>query len=247
MSATDALAFGVVGFAAVVSLSFLVLFDQDRPLVYRLTAEDALVEWSQAIGFLISAIGFAWLAICGYRSRVLCAGMSVVLFLVTGEEISWGQRLFGYKSPSAVTRFNVQGETNLHNLSPIHGWQRLASLTFIFTLSLAIPLLFRWVPTFREQLVQANAPVFPLWSNVLFGSAFLWMAVPRAFGAHPAVTGRGRDWRVVPRGRVRRHHGVAAHDGAGAGAAPTRARFAPSQHVGPRCVFAIQRARLIHR
>lgn len=177
----------------VVSLFFVVLFDEDRALVYRLTAEDALVEWSQAIGFLLSAIGFAVLAIRRYRSRVLCAGMSAVLFLVTGEEISWGQHRFGYGSPSVVKRSNVQGETNLHNLSPIHGSQRLASIIFIFTLSLAIPLLFRWVPKFRERLVRWNAPVFPLWSNVLFGLAFLWMAVPRTFVALPAAGGFAAD------------------------------------------------------
>ena len=31
--------------------------------------------------------------------------------------MSWGQHLFGWKAPEAVTKVNVQGETNLHNLS----------------------------------------------------------------------------------------------------------------------------------
>jgi hypothetical protein len=119
--------------------------------------------------------------------------MSAVLFLATGEEISWGQRLFGYEPPSVIRRSNVQGENNLHNLGPVHGSQRLASIIFVFTLSLAIPLLFRWGPKFRERLVRWSAPVFPLWSNVLFGLGFLWMVVPRTFVELPAASGYAAD------------------------------------------------------
>jgi hypothetical protein len=45
----------------------------------------------------------------------------------------------------------------------------------------------------RERLVRWNAPVFPLWSNVLFGLAFLWMAVPRTFLALTAAGGYAAD------------------------------------------------------
>lgn len=43
------------------------------------------------------------------------------------EEISWGQRLFGWETPAAWAALNHQGETNLHNLigpyprSPVYG------------------------------------------------------------------------------------------------------------------------------
>ena len=33
------------------------------------------------------------------------------------EEVSWGQRLFGWGTPAILNEFNVQGETTLHNLS----------------------------------------------------------------------------------------------------------------------------------
>ena len=32
------------------------------------------------------------------------------------EEVSWGQRLFGWQTPAALAEVNVQHETNLHNL-----------------------------------------------------------------------------------------------------------------------------------
>lgn len=34
-----------------------------------------------------------------------------------GEELSWGQQLFGWRTPDAIARLNDQGETNLHNMS----------------------------------------------------------------------------------------------------------------------------------
>ncbi|MFT5291328.1 MAG: hypothetical protein ACI8QS_003517 [Planctomycetota bacterium] len=36
-----------------------------------------------------------------------------------GEEISWGQHIFGWSTPEALAESNDQGETNLHNLG---GW-----------------------------------------------------------------------------------------------------------------------------
>ena len=44
-------------------------------------------------------------------------GLGCVYFL--GEEISWGQHLFGWATPDSWMEINNQGETNLHNTS---GW-----------------------------------------------------------------------------------------------------------------------------
>lgn len=35
---------------------------------------------------------------------------------VAGEEISWGQRLFGFPTPAQLQEINYQGEANLHNI-----------------------------------------------------------------------------------------------------------------------------------
>lgn len=42
--------------------------------------------------------------------------MAGVLFVVAMEEISWGQRLFGWSTPAEWVALNDQGETNFHNL-----------------------------------------------------------------------------------------------------------------------------------
>lgn len=36
---------------------------------------------------------------------------------LTGEELSWGQHLFGWSTPESLMAANDQGETNLHNIS----------------------------------------------------------------------------------------------------------------------------------
>ena len=64
------------------------------------------VHVASAVAF--KAATFAWLAIFG---------LGCVYFL--GEEISWGQHLFGWATPDNWMEINDQGETNLHNTS---GW-----------------------------------------------------------------------------------------------------------------------------
>jgi hypothetical protein len=172
---------GAVAVAVVASAGFLLLYATNLPLLVRLTAEDGWVEWAEAVAFLASAGGFAYLAVRRYRSRFACAGLALMCFLVTGEEISWGQRLFRYRTPGVLRRANQQREFNLHNLRGVHGSQRLASIVVIFGLSLLVPLVFRHVPALRDRLLRIDFPVFPLWSNAVFVLGLAWMLVPRAF------------------------------------------------------------------
>ena len=72
----------------------------------------------------------------------------LVLFFGAGEEISWGQRIFGIRSPGYFKQHNSQGETNIHNL--VLGGVRLNRWIFSVLLSvvlaiyvLIIPLLYR--------------------------------------------------------------------------------------------------------
>ncbi len=41
--------------------------------------------------------------------------ISGILLLIFGEEISWGQRIFGWESSSVFTEHNYQNEINVHN------------------------------------------------------------------------------------------------------------------------------------
>jgi hypothetical protein len=87
--------------------------------IQAINREDGVIEGGSALLFLLASIGsavLAWKARTRPR-RVFAGILAVGFFFCTGEEMSWGQHLFGWKAPEAITKVNVQGETNLHNLS----------------------------------------------------------------------------------------------------------------------------------
>ena len=45
--------------------------------------------------------------------------LAIGLLLVSLEEISWGQRIFGLTNPDYFKQHNVQGEISLHNLDTV--------------------------------------------------------------------------------------------------------------------------------
>jgi len=81
--------------------------------------EDGVVEYISAILFLISSIlAVTWLIRyrMPFRHRVVLALLAFCLFVFFGEEISWGQRIFGIGTLEILSEANVQNENNLHNL-----------------------------------------------------------------------------------------------------------------------------------
>ena len=44
-----------------------------------------------------------------------------MFFIAFGEEISWGQRIFGIETPEYMRTANVQEELNIHNLELFYG------------------------------------------------------------------------------------------------------------------------------
>jgi hypothetical protein len=109
-----------------------------------LTREDGIAEWLQVF-FYAPSLGIC--AVVTHRLRrmgergaaliylVVCIGL---VFLI-GEELSWGQRIFGWGTPEVFTESNKQDETNLHNL---HG----------------VGAAFKWI----QMLVGAYGTLLPL-------------------------------------------------------------------------------------
>ena len=111
-----------LGYATVFTLIGFVwsYIDHDSFKLY-FVMEDGFTEWSTVVFLLIG------LYVCVKRV-VLLKGEKPFLFLFmtsllalffffgAGEEISWGQRIFGVESSEFFTQNNAQGETNLHNL-----------------------------------------------------------------------------------------------------------------------------------
>ena len=88
-----------------------------------LKKEDGPLEWLQFGQFLISSlIGFYIF----YKSKkkrsinsLVWLIFSIFCFLISAEEISWGERITGF-TLNSVTELSIQGETNFHNLPFFH-------------------------------------------------------------------------------------------------------------------------------
>lgn len=90
--------------------------------------EDGPLENATAILTLMSSLFVAGIIVKCKKTLMFRKfsdyAMTVLLFLslifYTGEEISWGQRIFGFDTPNIMQDVNVQQEFNLHNLKFIH-------------------------------------------------------------------------------------------------------------------------------
>jgi len=81
--------------------------------------EDGPFEIGSAIFYFAAAFACVLLATRadGHRFLRLWLGLLALLFVfVGGEEISWGQRMFGFATPEKLEVVNVQGEFTLHNV-----------------------------------------------------------------------------------------------------------------------------------
>lgn len=121
-------------------IGYILIFTNKRSFEL-FTQEDGIVEWLTVLGLLLGAFTCFARAIRLRRTKpalfvlFLCL-MGAVLFFGAGEEISWGQRIFGIQSSEYFKEHNAQGETNIHNL--IIDGEKLNRI--IFTIGLAIVL-----------------------------------------------------------------------------------------------------------
>lgn len=99
---------------------FLAFTNMDAFLVF--TQEDGTVENLTSL-FLFGASLVSLYRIFEYRKAgkpvmwiFTAAMLALLFFFAAGEEISWGQRIFGVQSSEFFLEHNKQAETNLHNL-----------------------------------------------------------------------------------------------------------------------------------
>ena len=92
------------------------------PEMYHfLSKEDNLVESFGAISMALTSL-FLFLSFRNstnentLKSAMLIA-CALVFLVGAGEEISWGQRIFGWDTPDALGEVNQQNETNFHNMN----------------------------------------------------------------------------------------------------------------------------------
>jgi hypothetical protein len=145
-----------------------------------LIREDGPVENLQFVLFLGSSVGALVLARHHARSgRRAIAGVFVLaaagLLGIAGEEISWGQRIFGWGTPEALAEINRQGETTLHNVGTIEEIVRWTVFGIAVAAALAAWRFDRGPLHTRHPVVRALVP------SRIFVPAFALIAGWRVF------------------------------------------------------------------
>ena len=100
-------------------LFFTSLLVADPWTFYALTREDEWVENLTAVWFLLAGFllfGTAWREPSLFRRGVYILGGMAMVF-AAGEEISWGQRIFGFATPDFLMSLNESKEFNVHNIA----------------------------------------------------------------------------------------------------------------------------------
>jgi len=108
---------GIVSLVAAAAAS--ALFLSEPAAFHAFAQEDRPLEWASALLLLGAAAIFGLHALRRRREPMtvlLALGLCLVLFLVGMEEISWGQRIFGFATPESLAEMNWQSEFNLHNV-----------------------------------------------------------------------------------------------------------------------------------
>jgi hypothetical protein len=135
--AANLLVLGVLGYAAYLESS-------SADAYYRAVQEDEWVEWASFWAFAVAGIVFGLTAVrCWRSSRALpwfLAGVALFCWFVALEEISWGQRLLGYRPPTYFLVENYQQELNLHNVVDTR-YRKLALEGVILGYGVVLPVL----------------------------------------------------------------------------------------------------------
>ncbi len=184
--------------------------------------EDGIAEILQVLAW-VGAAGLALLA--GRRLRREGASweawlyglVGVLALFVVGEEISWGQRIFGWTTPDQVADVNRQGETNLHNVHAVEGlfqWGKILAGAY----GCLLPFLARPLDPVRRLMHQWASPmpgpgatgsaespgrsaasllVPPQFLVPLFAFPFVW-GLYRMFAPRPPVY----EWAIAEFGEV---------------------------------------------
>ena len=158
----------LAGFAVCMSI------DSIQDYAFALVEENAVVDWLTFVpAFVGSVLGIrlAW-RMCqrgrGWKIWVFYLVFSLGLFFVAGEETSWGQDFFHFKSPKFFQEHNEQGDLTLHNLE---GWNgKNHYLRIAFGVGGLVGLLLWKSEPFRDL---ASPHVLQVWFWLIIGKSLL--------------------------------------------------------------------------
>jgi hypothetical protein len=149
-----------------VALALVAVLDEGA--FRALVREDSFIEWAEVLAY---AFAFVFsVRIARERFGLVAAAYSllaVAAVLAIGEELSWGQRLFGLGTPEPLAATNRQGELNVHNVVDAESPTRLALLV-ASTYALAAPFVLRPGPFVPPRVLGSAFGVVTAYFAVRF-------------------------------------------------------------------------------
>jgi hypothetical protein len=171
---------------AVVAVSGVVAALAGKQIYKLYTEEDGIAEYAQA-GLYAAGCLLCVLIIRQHLrdqnriAAVLYAVLTAGLVFMVGEELSWGQRIFGWGTPESIQALNKQEETNLHNIRGVGStfkWVQglVGAYGAFLPLMLGSP---RRIRRFR-YLIDAVVPHYSL--AIFFLPMFVWRMYRNLWG-----------------------------------------------------------------
>ncbi|MEM7356161.1 MAG: hypothetical protein AAF657_35425 [Acidobacteriota bacterium] len=201
------------------------LREVSKDFYYLSAQEDEYIEWGTFWAFSLAAAVWIVAALAQRREEGrlpwFLFGLSVFCFAVAMEEISWGQRVFGYRPPVYFLENNFQQELNLHNVVPTD-FRKLALKGIILGYGVVLPLL-AWMAPLRRLLATAAIVVPPLaLAPAFFATYYFYEDYPWSLSG---------EWVELMLGLGFLFAALAALDRDGVGARIERARSRPIQVI----------------
>ena len=169
-----------------VTLLFVVLAKTSPEGLGEESFEDGLIEIFTLVWLACACICFV---IAANRSDYLRSksgafkyfftiSWAALMFILLGEESSWGQWIFGFEVPESIKAVNTQDEFNLHNIWWLQqsgtSWRtyRIISL-FTLTTGFLLPILAMSEP-FRRLIQRFAFPVMPMSYCAFFLGSYIY-------------------------------------------------------------------------
>ncbi len=198
--------------SALANLSILLTFgvaallhNYNEPLYYLVVQEDQYLEWATFWGFIVAGgiyLSSAWQQLSANRQLPwFVFGLAAFCFLVAMEEISWGQRLLGYRPPDFFLEENFQQELNLHNVIDT-GLRKLVLQIILLGYGVILSAANIWPPIKRvlvrlrvvapsPMLIVSFLAMFVVYKWYPWSHTGEWVELTMAYGfAYAALLGR---------------------------------------------------------
>ena len=185
----------VLYFIAILTVILTVYFPSDPTILSRMTKENSFFESSSALLLLFITL-YGLLTVYSHRSKLsisVTVGItffSILCFLASMEEISWGQHIFHFESSEYFLKENLQQETNFHNLMEPTLFSSLVN-TFVYNIFIYLPLLLKIFPILKNKFnflkyfdIHSHTVLIALFSSIFIAFFYEDIGVLRDSIAH---------------------------------------------------------------